>query len=115
MKANSSLLDRNEKLVNIVIQCLDRNKAENIVSIPLPESAALADYMVVASGSSQRQLSALAGYLLKDLKNADNKPRLEGAGDWLLIDAGDIIVHLFHPQLRDHYNLEQMWNTSVLA
>ena len=112
LKADKNVQGENDKIVNMVIQSLDRNKAEDIVSIELPEAAAIADYMVVASGTSQRHLSALAGYLVKELKQLGQKPRVEGSGDWTLIDTGDVIVHLFHPQLRAHYNLEQMWNIS---
>lgn len=91
---------------------LDADKAIDILSVPLAGKSSIADYMVIASGSSSRQLMAMADHLSKTLKENGVKPTgTEGAqqGDWILIDAGDIIVHLFRPEVREFYQLEKMW------
>ena len=101
-----------ESLVEVVRSSLEDDKAENIVVIDLSEKSTIADYMVIASGRSQRQVSAMAGHLQEKLKAAGLKGvRVEGAErcDWVLLDAGDVIVHLFRPEVRVFYNLEKMW------
>lgn len=98
--------------LNIVLGSLEDSKAENIVPIDIQGKSSLGDYMVVASGRSHRHVSAVADHLLKALKDAGmGKARVEGlqSADWVLIDAGDIIVHVFRPEVRDFYNIEKMW------
>ena len=96
----------------MVLSSLDDDKAMDVVAIPLAGKSSIADYMVIASGTSSRQLMAMADHLGKTLKdNGVKNTGTEGAqqGDWILIDAGDIIVHLFRPEVRDFYQLEKMW------
>ena len=98
-----------------VLSSLDDSKAEDVVTIDLRGRSPLADYMVIASGGSQRHVSALADHLLYAMKDCNKgQTRVEGLSecDWVLIDLGDIIVHLFRPEKREFYNLEKMWNTS---
>ena len=95
---------------------LDDDKAEDIVVIDLEGKSSIADYMVIASGRSQRQLGAMAEHLREKIKARDGgTPGVEGArqGDWVLIDGGDVIVHLFRPEVRSFYNLEKMWGVSL--
>jgi ribosome-associated protein len=100
------------KLLTIVLDLLSDGKAEDIVSIDLAGKTTIADAMVVASGRSQRHVGALADQLLEKLKDEGVKgARVEGLPlcDWVLIDAGDIVVHIFRPEVRQFYNLEKMW------
>jgi ribosome-associated protein len=95
-----------------VLDSLEDSKAENVVTIDIQRKSSLADYMIVASGRSNRHVSAVADHLIKALKEAGHgTARVEGlaGADWVLIDAGDIIVHVFRPEVRDFYNLEKMW------
>lgn len=105
-----------EDLLKSVIASLDDNKAEDITSIDLAGKTGIADYMVIASGGSQRQVSALTDYVVKGLKERGLKgivvQGLEQA-DWVLIDAGDVIVHIFRPEVRSFYNLDKMWTTDI--
>ena len=97
-----------------VLSSLDDSKAQDVVTIDLRGRSPLADYMVIASGGSQRHVSALADHLLFALKDCNKgQTRVEGLSecDWVLIDLGDIIVHLFRPETREFYNLEKMWGT----
>ncbi len=90
-------------------------KAEDIVTIDLAGKSSIADFMVVASGRSNRHVASVAENVIKELERAHvHRVRVEGLrqGDWVLIDAGDVIVHLFRPEVRDHYNLEKMWSAS---
>jgi len=95
---------------------LDDNKAQNIVCIDLKNKSYIADYMVIASGTSSRHLQALSEILVVQLKKigVDNC-RIEGkdSSDWKLVDAHDVIVHLFHPEKRDFYDLEKMWSEEI--
>ncbi|MEM8800003.1 MAG: ribosome silencing factor [Pseudomonadota bacterium] len=105
-------------MLELVMATLDANKAEEIVSISLAGKSSIADHMVVASGRSQRQVGALADYVAKTLKTEGMRSTcIEGLpqADWVLIDAGDIIVHLFRPEVRDFYNLEKMWSVEFDA
>ena len=98
-----------------VLSSLDDSKAQDVVTIDLRGRSPLADYMVIASGGSQRHVSALADHLLYALKDCNKgQTRVEGLSecDWVLIDLGDIIVHLFRPETREFYNLEKMWGTA---
>lgn len=91
---------------------LDTNKAEDIVTLNLRDKCSFADYMIVASGRAPRHVSALADYVVEMLKKSGIPPlSVEGKenGDWVLIDAGDIVVHIFRPEVRQFYNIEKMW------
>ena len=95
---------------------LDQNKAKNITSINLKNKSYIADYMIVASGTSSRHLQALAEILLTELKKSGlNDCRMEGreSKDWKLVDTNDIIVHIFHPEKREFYDLEKMWSEEI--
>ena len=99
-----------------VVRWLDDAKAENIVTIPLEGKSDLGDYMVVVSGRSDRHVGAIAEQLREKIKaRGDARIRVEGlsACDWVLIDTGDIIVHVFRPEVRDFYNLEKMWQAEI--
>lgn len=101
-----------EDLHALVMQSLDDDQAQEIVSIPLAGKSSIADYMVIASGRSSRQVAAMAQKLAERIKHSTGRSaRLEGlpTADWVLIDAGDVIVHLFRPEVRSFYNLERMW------
>ena len=103
--------------LDTVLASLEDSKAENIVSIDIQGKSSLGDYMVVASGRSHRHVSAVADHLLKALKDAGlGTARVEGlaSADWVLIDSGDIIVHVFRPEVREFYNLEKMWQAPDL-
>ena len=97
-----------------MLQSLDDNKGIDIVSIPLDGKSSIADFMVIASGSSSRQVAALAEHLEVKLKRAGvsilGKEGLARA-DWVLLDTAEVIVHLFRPEVRDFYSLERMWDT----
>jgi ribosome-associated protein len=96
----------------LVLQSLDDDQAQEIVSIPLEGKTAIADHMVIASGRSTRQVTAMAEKLAQRVKTAGfGSSRIEGlpAADWVLVDAGDVIVHLFRREVRSFYNLERMW------
>ena len=101
-----------EKLLDIIVTSLEDDKAEEIVKIDLKGKSEMADYMVVASGRSTRQVAAIAEHLVSTLKQDHGRSsKIEGkdAGDWVLIDTGDIIVHVFRPEVREFYQLEKMW------
>jgi len=116
-KANQAAGAPNKALLDLVLETLDDTKAENVVVIDLAGKSSIADFMVVASGRSSRQLVTMADHLAERLKqrtSATDKgvvPSVEGKsqGDWVLIDAGDVIVHLFRPEVRAFYGLEKMW------
>jgi ribosome-associated protein len=93
-------------------------KAEDSLTIDLTGKSSIADFMVVASGRSQRHVASIADQVVKDIENAGvPRVRVEGLrqGDWVLIDAGDVIVHVFRPEVRTHYNLEKMWSAGRRA
>ena len=99
-------------MVNLITKALEDFKAHEIVSIELAGKSAIADYMLVASGTSSRQVTAMAENLITRLKqNGIESINVEGIkfGDWVLIDSGDIIIHLFRPEVRAFYGLEKMW------
>jgi ribosome-associated protein len=101
-----------DRLHALVLDSLDEDQAIDVVSIPLEGKSSIADFMVIASGRSTRQVAAIATKLAERLKAAGHgSPRFEGlpAADWVLIDAGDVVVHLFRPEVRTFYNLERMW------
>lgn len=99
-------------MLDLVLNSLQEDKAEGIVTIELQGKAQIADYMVVASGRSTRQVSAISQKLadrLKEHMGVLSRIEGKGAGDWVLLDAGDIIVHIFRPEVREFYQLEKMW------
>ncbi len=101
-----------EDLHKLVLQSLDDDQAQEIVSIPLAGKSNIADHMVIASGRSTRQVASMAVKLADKIKERFGRSvRIEGlpAADWVLIDADDVIVHLFRPEVRTFYNLERMW------
>lgn len=105
-----------KSLLETILTALDDGKAEEIVSLPLTGKSTLADYMVVSSGRSGRQVGAIAERVLDAVKNAGyGRVRVEGLpqADWVLIDAGDVIVHVFRPDVRSFYNLEKMWGAEL--
>lgn len=96
----------------LVLQSLDDDQAQETISIPLEGKSSIADHMVIASGRSSRQVASMAQKLADRIKAATGRSaRVEGlpVADWVLIDAGDVIVHLFRPEVRSFYNLERMW------
>jgi len=95
---------------------LDNNKAQNIISINLKNKSYIADYMIIASGTSSRHLQSLSEILVNELKKYGlNDCRIEGkeSKDWKLVDAHDVIVHIFHPEKREFYDLEKMWSEEI--
>ena len=105
-------IERAEALHGLVLRSLDDDKAVDVVSIPLSGKSNIADYMVIASGRSTRQVAAMAQKLSERIKrDLGRSVRVEGlpVADWVLIDADDVIVHLFRPEVRSFYNLERMW------
>jgi ribosome-associated protein len=113
VKAASTALDR---LQGVIVTSLENDKAENVVTMDLAGKAMFCDRMVIASGLADRQISAMAQHLSEKLKEAGLKRvEVEGAGgsDWVLIDAGDIIIHLFKPEARTMYALEKMWGSDL--
>ena len=105
-----------ERMRDVVLLSLEDSKAENTASIDIRGKSPLCDFMVVASGRSHRHVGAIADQLLKALKdNGFGSARVEGLPhcDWVLIDAGDLIVHVFRPEVRDFYNLEKLWAENV--
>ena len=102
-----------EALHKLVLASLDDDQAVETVSIPLAGKSSIADYMVIASGRSTRQVASMAAKLSERIKAETGRlTRTEGlpTADWVLIDAGDIIIHLFRPEVRSFYNLERMWS-----
>ena len=100
-------------LHDLVLKQLDDDQAQDVVSIPLEGKSSIADHMVIASGRSTRQVAAMAQKLAEKVKQSGFGPvRVEGLpqADWVLIDAGDVVVHLFRPEVRSFYNLERMWS-----
>ena len=105
-------IERSEALHDLVLRSLDDDKAVEIVSIPLAGKSNIADHMVIASGRSTRQVASMAQKLTERIKRELGRSvRVEGlpVADWVLIDADDVIVHLFRPEVRSFYNLERMW------
>lgn len=94
------------------MKMLDQDKGENIVSIDLSGKTAIADYMIIVTGKSTRQVIGMAEKLRARLGDEGIKARLEGqnTGDWVIVDAGDVIVHIFRPEVREFYNLEKLWS-----
>ena len=109
---NGELKGSSETLLNLIIKSLSENKAEDITTIDLIGRTSIGDYMVVASGRSTRQVSSISQKLVDILKTELGRiSKVEGkdAGDWVLIDTGDVIVHVFRPEVREFYQVEKMW------
>jgi len=107
-----------DRALQLILDSLEESKAEAIVSIDISGKSALGDHMVVASGRSNRHVMAICDHLISDIKDEGfGKARVEGLsnGDWVLIDTGDVIVHVFRPEVREFYNLEKMWMTPDLG
>ena len=107
---------RNSGLEELILSRLDEDQAQDIVFIDLKGKSPVADGLVIASGRSQRHVGALADHLLRALKDAGHgRCRVEGMphADWVLIDAGDVIVHLFRPEVRTFYNIEKIWSVDT--
>ncbi len=102
-----------DKVLEIINKTLEDNKAENVTVIDLQGKTSIADYMVVASGTSQRHVASLAEKVYENLKAAGFPVSMEGEekADWVLIDAFDVIVHIFKPEVREFYNIEKMWQS----
>ncbi len=101
-----------DNLLALVLSSLDDDQAQEVVSIPLAGKSSIADHIVIASGRSSRQVASMAQKLAERVKQATGRPaRIEGlpVADWVLIDAGDVVVHIFRPEVRSFYNLERMW------
>ena len=107
---------RTAELLDLVLATLDDAKAENVVAIDVAEKTSVADHMVVASGRSQRHVGAIADQIEKKLREKGHtRVRVEGVPqcDWVLVDAGDVIIHVFRPEVRSFYNLEKLWAANV--
>src|ERR1700689_5677030 len=100
-----------EEILNLILARLDDMKAEDTLTIDLRDKSSIGDYMVVASGRSNRHVGSVADRVVEDLHKVGVAARVEGVPncDWVLIDAGDVIVHVFRPEVRAFYNLERMW------
>ena len=115
-KTEPSPQDRAKETLRLILAQLDDDKAEEVVTIDLCGKTDIADAMVVASGRSARHVGAMADKIVKKLKEHGlGRPRMEGAPacDWVLIDAEDVIVHLFRPEVRQFYNLERIWSETA--
>jgi ribosome-associated protein len=107
-----------EDLSAIVLASLTDDKAEDLVVIDLKDKSSVTDAMIIASGRSQRHVGALADHAIRALKDAGvGRARVEGlaSADWVLIDAGDLIVHIFRPEVRSYYNLERLWGDDAVG
>ena len=109
-------MDKISDLKEIVINTLDLNKAQYIVTIDLKDKSSMADYMIIASGTSSRHIQSLSEQVLEKLKNngvKDSKIEGKESGEWKLVDGIDLIVHIFHPEKRKFYELEKMWSELI--
>ena len=109
-------MDKNTDLKNIIINTLDFNKAFDIILIDLKNKSSIADYMIIASGTSSRHIQALSEQVLEKLKdNGIKNSRIEGkeSSDWKLVDGIDLIIHIFNPEKRKFYELEKIWSELI--
>ena len=109
-------MDKISDLKEIVINTLDLNKAQDIVTINLKDKSSMADYMIIASGTSSRHIQSLSEQVLEKLKNNGVKDlKIEGkeSGEWKLVDGIDLIIHIFHPDKRKFYELEKIWSELI--
>lgn len=109
------MTEKNNKILEIVVAALDDMKAEDVKVIDLEGKTSIASYMVVASGNSNRHVASIAQKIEENLKAAGYRSVAEGEtkADWILIDAFDVIVHIFRPEVREFYNLEKMWQSAA--
>ena len=109
-------MDKISNLKKIVIKTLDINKAQNIISIDLKDKSSMADYMIIASGTSSRHIQSLSEQVLEKLiDNGVSNSKIEGkeSNEWKLVDGIDLIVHIFHPEKRKFYELEKIWSELI--
>ena len=109
-------MDKILNLKHVIINTLDINKAQDIVSIDLKDKSSMADYMIIASGTSSRHIQSLSEQVLEKLKdNGIKNSKIEGkdSGEWKLVDGIDLIIHIFHPEKRKFYELEKMWSELI--
>ena len=109
-------MDKISDLKEIVIKTLDINKAQDVISIDLKDKSSMADYMIIASGTSSRHIQSLSEQVLDKLKDGGIKnSKIEGkeSSEWKLVDGIDLIVHIFHPEKRKFYELEKMWSELI--
>ena len=109
-------MDKILDLEKIVLNTLDINKAQDIISINLKDKSSMADYMIIASGTSSRHIQSLSEQVLEKLKNngvRDSKIEGKESGEWKLVDGIDLIVHIFHPEKRKFYELEKIWSELI--
>ena len=109
-------MEKNINLKSIILDTLDSNKALDIISIDLKNKSSMADYMIIASGTSSRHIQALSEQVLEKLRaNGIKNSKIEGkeSGDWKLVDGIDLIVHIFNPEKRKFYELEKMWSELI--
>ncbi|MEM9966839.1 MAG: ribosome silencing factor [Pseudomonadota bacterium] len=112
MKKAAFDTNESDMLLTLILDALHDDKAEDVVQIDLRGKTEIGDYMVICSGRSTRQVSSISEKLAQKIKDDTGKtPKVEGKdiGDWVLIDTGDVIVHVFRPEVRDFYQLEKMW------
>ena len=109
-------MEKNTNLKHIILDTLDSNKALDIISIDLKNKSSMADYMIIASGTSSRHIQALSEQVLEKLKaNGVKNSKIEGkdSNEWKLVDGIDLIIHIFHPEKRKFYDLERMWSELI--
>ena len=109
-------MDKISDLKKIVINTLDLNKAQDIITIDLKDKSSMADYMIIASGTSSRHIQSLSEQVLEKLKdNGVKESKIEGrdSNEWKLVDGIDLIIHIFHPEKRKFYELEKMWSELI--
>tara|TARA_B110001454_G_C12645525_1_gene403110 strand:- start:679 stop:1029 length:351 start_codon:yes stop_codon:yes gene_type:complete len=109
-------MDKNTDLKSIILNTLDSNKALDIISIDLQNKSSMADYMIIASGTSSRHIQALSEQVLEKLKeNGIKNSKIEGkeSNDWKLVDGIDLIIHIFNPEKRKFYELEKIWSELI--
>lgn len=109
-------MEKNSDLKNLILKTLDSNKALDIVSIDLKNKSSMADYLIIASGTSSRHIQALSEMVLEKLRsNGVKNSKIEGkeSGDWKLVDGIDLIIHIFHPDKRKFYELEKIWSEVI--
>ena len=109
-------MEKISDLKKIIINTLDNNKAQDIISIDLKDKSSMADYMIIASGTSSRHIQSLSEqvlYKLKDNGVTDSKIEGKDSNEWKLVDGIDLIVHIFHPEKRKFYELEKMWSELI--
>jgi len=115
---DTSARPHGQELADLILSRLEDDKAEDIITIDLSGKSDVADAMIIASGRSQRHVGAVADQVITALReNGHGKPRVEGLPhcDWVLVDAGDVILHIFRPEVREFYNIEKMWQADFAA